>query len=58
MRNHDSVIDGWEVLTVDKAIDAAIDKLEKIRRRRSRIARSRRTTVEKDPSIGFGSICF
>ncbi len=29
MRNHDSVIDGWEVLTEDEAIDAAIDKYRK-----------------------------
>jgi hypothetical protein len=28
-QNHDSVIDGWEALTEDEAIEAAIDKFGK-----------------------------
>jgi hypothetical protein len=29
VRNHDSVIEGWEVFTEDEAIEAAIDKFGK-----------------------------
>lgn len=58
VRIHDSVIRGWEFLAEDEAIDAAIDKCGKDPTTSVAFVRSRRSTIEVDPSIGFGAICF